>query len=311
MGVESNGAGRDGTGRRGPRRRAPWVRSSPSSAARLARDSRGNNSLHTPSTSAKTPVVEPPAPLQWRSSGRRAQGNPGSLHRCKPLGIPDLRCGRGARGAASASPWGTTGQGQTGPAGVTAGRTGAARPPPWPQDGHGNPTPDTRSRLPNYLSPHACVPPPPTEQGRPHRGGDKRPARCASAGRAKNNCGVLATAFPLAGLPRLRLRIGALPRPVSRRGCARRALPGDVVTGAAAACPRPGCSPRTAGPSRARGHRLPWGRTTTVTAIPGAAGRWRHLHCHRLSCTTPWQAEGTLSQHINRPAPFISKQTHC
>lgn len=151
MGVESNGAGRDGTGRRGPRRRAPWVRSSPSSAARLARNSRGNNSLHTPSTSAKTPVVEPPAPLQRRSSGRRAQGNPVSLHRCKPLGIPDPRCGRAARGAASASPWGTTGQGQTGPAGVTAGRTGAARPPPWPQDGHGDPAPDTRSRLPNYF----------------------------------------------------------------------------------------------------------------------------------------------------------------
>lgn len=180
-----------------------------------------------------------------------------------------------------------------------------------PKTGTETPPPTRAPASRTILSPHACVPPPPTEQGRPHRGGDKRPARCASAGRAKNNCGVLATAFPLAGLPWLRLRIGALPRPVSRRGCARRALPGDVVTGAAAACPRPGCSPRTAGPSRARGHRLPWGRTTTVTAIPGAAGRWRHLHCHRLSCTTPWQAEGTLSQHINRPAPFISKQTHC
>ncbi|XP_054135731.1 translation initiation factor IF-2-like [Melozone crissalis] len=70
-----------------------------------------------------------------------------------------------------------------------------------PETGTESPPPTRAPASRTFLSSHACVPPPPTEQGRPHRGGDERPARCASAGRAKNNCGVLATAFPLAGLP--------------------------------------------------------------------------------------------------------------
>lgn len=84
--------------------------------------------------------------------------------------------------------------------------------------------------------PQACAPPPSAE-GRP--GGGEGPARCASGGRAKNNCGVLATAFPLAGRARRRLRIGALPQPVSRRGCARRGGDGRGV-GAAGSCSRRG-----------------------------------------------------------------------
>lgn len=165
------------------------------------------------------------------------------------------------------------------------------------------------------------MPPPPPEQGRPRRGGDERPARCASAGRAKNNCGVLATAFPLAGRARRRLRIGVLPQPVSRRGCAWRAVPGaawglsgDVVTRAAATYSVPGApAPHRgafAGSDRVRGYRLPWRRTTIVMAIPGARGRWRHLHRQRLSCTAHWQAEGTLTQRTHGSTPFISKHTH-
>jgi len=65
---------------------------------------------------------------------------------------------------------------------------------------------------------------------------------------------VLATAFPLAGRARRRLRIGAPPQPVSRRGCARGGGAGRGA-GAAGSCspsglPRPAPRPGFGGSAR-------------------------------------------------------------
>lgn len=255
MGRESKGARRDGASQ------------APAQWQAQSRDSRRGYSPHIPSTSAKNPVVEHPAPLQCGSSGRRAQGQfqlPPSLQISRDPRSPTRVSSRegcecispGNKGARpSQAGWCHRGENR--------GSTATSAAPRWerrPRPGHGLPASRT------ILSFYACVPPPPTQQGRPRRGGDERPARCASAGHAKNNCGVLATALPLAGQARRRLRIGALPQPVSRRGCARwalpgaaRGLPGDVVTGAAAACPVPDAHPAPrafASSGRARDYRL-------------------------------------------------------
>lgn len=203
------------------------------------------------------PVVEPAALLQWRSSGRRAHGqsrlspslqtprHPRSLMeagRCEPISPGN----NGAR--PNRVGWCRRGEDRSSTTTTAAPKRGRRSRP--------------RQALPasrTILSPHAYVPPPPAEQGRPRRGGDERPARYASAGPAKNNCGVLATAFPLAGRARRRLRIRALPQPMSRRGCARRALAGRRAEAAGRwshrggrSLPRPRWSPLAVERSRIR-----------------------------------------------------------
>lgn len=171
----------------------------------------------------------------WDEAPRR--GNRGSFPRCHPLGtLRPVTPSQGIRERGLPVPAGRAGTGTTAsaaPPGLSPARHAALRR--------------------TILAPHACAPPP-SAAGRPGRGGGEGSARCASGGRAKNNCAVLATAFPLAGGARRRLRIGALPQPVSRRGCARGGGAGRGA-GAAGSCSyrggrglprldRPGPAPR-------------------------------------------------------------------
>lgn len=113
---------------------------------------------------------------------------------------------------------------------------------------------------------HACAPPPSAE-GLPSHGGGEGPARCASGGRAKNNCSVLATALPLADWARRRLRIGELLQPVKGRGCVR-----GGGAGAAGSCSRQGgrgLSRLRPAPRGVRGLRL--GRAGQQSRYAGAA----------------------------------------
>lgn len=241
--------GREGTGWHFPRLRAPRVlgrrcRSRPGSGGWCCQaaapwqgrtpgnsGSRGDKPPAQPQRSfGNLPCWEPEAPLPARARGFGGEaprrGNRGSFPRCHPLGTP----------RPVTPPQGTRGRGRARPAGAATGRAGtgttASAAPPGPQ-------PCRHAALRRtILSPDACAPPP-SAAGRPGRGGGEGPARCASGGRAKNNCGVLATAFPLAGGARRRLRIGALPQPVSRRGCARGGGAGRGA-GAAGSCSRRG-----------------------------------------------------------------------
>lgn len=104
----------------------------------------------------RTPWWSPPSRYSGGARGDAPKGNSSSLHRCKSLGNPGPPRGRAARGAASASPRGTTRQGQTRRASVTAGRTGAALPPPHPRDGDGDPAPGTASLPPGLF--RLCTP---------------------------------------------------------------------------------------------------------------------------------------------------------
>lgn len=260
---DRTGAGREGTGRHSPRlgqgrvpeRGRGCVCACAVLSGRGSGDPgesglpRGRAPRTTPAKSPRTPVLEPPSPAEGaggRVCGmRRPEGREGNRRaRLLPsLQTPgDPRAGgRIPSGDDGARPRATyrchPGEGRP-----------TAQPPPRAPAPRGRLSPaaprPAKDNPRTTLSSYACAP---SAEGRPGSGGDEEPARCASGGRAKNNCGVLATAFPLAGRARRRLRIGALPQPVSRRGCAQRGavpgaareLPGVVVAGGEAPRPAP------------------------------------------------------------------------
>lgn len=199
---------------------------------------RGRAPCTTPAKSPRTPVLEPPSPAEGAGGRvlgmRRPEGREGNrrarlLPALQPPGDPRA-AGRIPSGDDGARPRAAC---RCHPG---EGRRKAQPPPraPAPRGRLSPAAPHPSAHNPRTtLSSYACAP---SAEGRPGSGGDEEPARCTSGSRAKNNCGVLVTAFPLAGRARRRLRIGALPQPVSRRGCGQR----GAVPGSAGSCSRRG-----------------------------------------------------------------------